>query len=184
MNMTDHTPALPLLQRRLKRLSTGVTSRAVLEAYTDGRIHVEGLAADQGRLEELRRLIGVAGASGAAEAVRNVTAAPSGAQEPETLLRDADPAKFAAARVERSPMAWTSARDMWASYVAWTEERSESPVDPSSFCRILRASGLRAGRRRPDGKKQQRGWAGGRLLPMESPQLHLVDATAPEVCHG
>ena len=182
MNMNDHAALLP--RRRLNRLSQDVTSRVVLKAYADGRVRVEGFAADQGRLEELRRLIGGADLTRAlpapaeAAAAANVTAVASASEVPAPgypAPKTADPLEFAEACIQRQPMAWTGSRAMWTAYSQFAEERGLQPVNVFPFRAALQAFGLRSDRNRPNGGKgkQERGWRGGQLLT-DAPQLRLV----------
>jgi hypothetical protein len=180
--MNDCAVLLP--RRRRAGLPKDVTSQATLRCYADGHVSIVGLALDQARLPEVVRLIGGAALTNALPApdgaAANVTAAPSGIRPgyPTSGVRsleDADPAEFAAARIQPLAMGWISSRAAWTEYLQFASERGLRPVSVFSYCDALRAFGLRSERHRPNGGKgkQERGWRGGQLLT-DAPQLRLV----------
>jgi hypothetical protein len=176
MSMNDCTASLP--RRRRAGLPKDVTSQATLRCYADGHVSVVVVAVDQARLPEVVRLIGGAALTSAlpapAVAAANVTASSSDVPAPRCpALEDADPAEFAAARIQPAAMAWVSSSVMWKAYLQFAEQRSLRPVSVFLYCHALRAFGLKSARNRPDGKTQERGWRGGRLLP-DAPQLRVV----------
>jgi hypothetical protein len=160
-------------------------SQVTLTAFLDGQIAIEGLATNEAQLPQVARFIfagdykdaALSAPAGATEGAPNVTAALVTEPGPETpALVYADAAEFLAGHVDRLAMGWIASRALRESYLQWATQRDLRPVDLFMWCGAARAFGLRAERRRPNGGKQERGWAGGRLLT-DARQLRLMDGS-------
>jgi hypothetical protein len=163
------------------RRSNFVTSLVRLRQYADGRVVIDGHGLNPAKLAEVAALL----------ADRAVAALPLGDPQAPPLLDDqvggpapptapavelppADPGEFLAARTERVFAGWISARAMRSSYLAWAAERQLSAIGRTPFCQALTGAGLRYVRRRPNGAKQERGFAGARLRTDRVAQLLLI----------